>query len=376
VEVERMSRMKILIAPGRYVQGPGALEHAGEHIALLGRKALVLGGKKGLSGKVREGLLSGFKTQGVTAHMEPFGGECCRPEIDRLAEVARTQGSDLVVGVGGGKSLDTAKAVAHELKIPVAIIPTIASTDAPCSALSVIYTPEGVFESYLVLPQNPNLVVVDTRIIADAPVRLLVSGMGDAMATWFEAKSCYATRAGNMPGGASTQAAMKLAELCYELLMDYGVEARIACENHTITPAFERVVEANTLLSGMGFESAGLAAAHAIHNGLTVLPETHPYYHGEKVAFGTLAQLVLEDADREQIQDVLQFCLNVGLPVTLSDLGVKKADAKTLRPVAEAACAPGETIHNTPFEVDPDLVLQAILGADALGRACSEAEEE
>jgi glycerol dehydrogenase len=364
--------MKILIAPGRYVQGPGALKHAGEHIALLGKRALVLGGKRGLSGSVREHLTAGFDAQGVTAHMEPFGGECCRQEIERLKAVAQEKGCDLVVGVGGGKSLDTAKAVAHDLKIPVAIVPTIASTDAPCSALSVIYTPEGVFESYLVLPRNPDLVVVDTEVIAGAPSRLLVSGMGDALATWFEAKACYATRAGNMPGGASTQAAMKLAELCYDLLMEFGIEAKIACDAHAITPAFERVVEANTLLSGMGFESAGLAAAHAIHNGLTVLEETHPYYHGEKVAFGTLAQLVLEDAEREQIQEVLDFCLAVGLPVTLEELGVKNPTPEKLRKVAEAACAPGETIHNTPFKVDAELVLQAILGADALGRACRE----
>lgn len=362
------SKMKIMIAPGRYVQGSGAVKSAGEHVKLLGKKALILGGKKGM-GAVKADLEASLKANGIAFVEEAFGGECSRQEIERMKGIAKEQKADVIIGTGGGKTLDTAKAVAYELHLPVAIIPTIAATDAPCSALSVIYTPEGVFESYLVLPQNPNLVVMDTDVVAHAPARLLVSGMGDALATWFEAKSCYVTKAGNMPGGAATEAAMKLARLCYDLLIEYGLEAKIACDAHAVTPALERIVEANTLLSGLGFESGGLAASHAIHNGLTVLEETHHYYHGEKVAFGTLTQLVLEDADREQLQEVLDFCCDVGLPITLGQLGVKEVTAAKLRPVAEAACAPGETIHNTPFKVDADLVLQAILGADALGRA-------
>ena len=360
--------MKILIAPGRYVQGVGAVRHAGQHVALLGKKALVIGGKRGLESVRDKGLHESFKENGVTCVEEHFGGECSRVEIERLKKVAADKKSDVIVAAGGGKAIDTAKAVAYELKLPVAIIPTIAATDAPCSALSVIYTPEGVFESYLVLPRNPDLVVMDSQIIADAPVRLLISGMGDALATHFEARSCYTKKAPNMPGGEQTESAMALAELCYNILMNYGVEAAIACSAQAVTPALDKVIEANTLLSGMGFESAGLAASHAIHNGLTVLPETHPYYHGEKVAFGALTQLILEDYPREKIQEVMNFCYTIGLPITLAQLGVTDASPEHLRPAAEAACAPGETIHNTPFAVTPDMVLNAMLGANALGR--------
>ena len=176
-------------------------------------------------------------------------------------------------------------------------MPTIASTDAPCSALSVIYSDQGVFERYLFLPANPNMVLVDTAVVSAAPVRLLVAGMGDALATYFEARACEASGATNCVGGRTTLAAMGLARLCYDTLMENGVKAKLAVEQKVCTKAVEHVIEANTYLSGLGFESGGLAGAHAIHNGLTAIPETHKMYHGEKVAFGTLVQLVLENGD-------------------------------------------------------------------------------
>ena len=185
------------------------------------------------------------------------------------------QGCDLVIGIGGGKTLDTAKAVAFYKKTPVLICPTIASTDAPCSALSVIYTDAGVFEEYLFLPANPNMVLMDTDIIAKSPVRLTVSGMGDALATYFEARACQISGAANCAGGQVTGAAMALAKLCLDTLLDEGLKAKLALEAGACTPAVEKVIEANTLLSGLGFESGGLAGAHAIHNGLTVLEECH-----------------------------------------------------------------------------------------------------
>ena len=163
-------------------------------------------------------------------------------------------------------------------------------------------------------------------------------------------------------------AGLALAKLCFETLMADGVKAKIALDHGACTKAVEKVIEANTLLSGIGFESSGLAAAHAIHNGLTQLEETHDYYHGEKVAFGTLAQLVLQDAPEQTIEQVLAFALEIGLPVCLADIGVTEVTREKVMKVAEAACAPGDTMGNMPFEVTPDMVCEAILGADALGR--------
>ncbi|SDF56654.1 glycerol dehydrogenase [Sporolituus thermophilus] len=357
---------RVMISPNRYVQGAGVISEIGNQVKLLGSKALVLGGKTALA-NVRTVLEKSFADNKLGLVIENFGGECCQKEIDRLVVSAKTNQADVIIGVGGGKALDTAKAVAYYAKLPVAIVPTIAATDAPCSALSVIYNDNGVFESYLLLPKNPDLVLVDTAVIVKAPVRLLVAGMGDALATWFEADACAKAFAGNLPGGMSTAAALSLARLCYDILIEYGHQAKLAVEKGVVTGAVEKVVEANTLLSGIGFESSGLAAAHAVHNGFTVLEETHHMYHGEKVAFGTLVQLVLENRSTGEINEVLEFCGKVGLPVTLAEIGVSQITEEKIWKVAQTACAPGETIHNEPFPVSPEMVYAAIMAADALG---------
>ena len=358
---------KVLIAPSRYVQGPAVVKGVGVHLSLLGKKVFALGGRTGLS-QVLPALTESCSAHGIEVKSEVFSGECCQEEIARILKLAQEYGADIVVGIGGGKALDTAKAAAHYGKVPVAIIPTLASTDAPCSALSVIYTAAGEFESYLLLPQNPNLVLVDTEIIAKAPVRLLVAGMGDALATRFEAEACVAGGNKNMPGGYSTTTALALAKLSYDVLLEYGYASKLAVEHGVATEAVEKIVEANTLLSGLGFESSGLAASHAVHNGLTVLEETHHAYHGEKVAFGVLTQLVLENRSPEEIDELLCFLVSVGLPVTLEDIGITEPTKEKRMKVATATCAPGETIHNHAMPITVDAVYAAIVAADALGR--------
>ncbi len=358
---------KILISPSKYIQGAGAINEIGRHVKDLGSNALVLGGKTGMS-SIQQALADSFAKSNLRFITETFGGQCSRQEIDRVISLVKSNHIDVMVGAGGGKALDTAKAVAHFTEIPVAVIPTIAATDAPCSAVAILYTNQGSFESCLMLRQNPSLVLVDTAIIVQAPVRLFISGMGDALATWFEADACAKANANNLPGGQSTSAALCLARLCYDLLIEYGYQAKMAVANKVVTPAVEKIVEANILLSGIGFESSGLAAAHAIHNGLTVLEETHHAYHGEKVAFGTLAQMVMENRSRAELEEVFKFCKEVGLPVTLADIGVTEATHGKIRKIAEAACAPGETVFNEPFIVSPDVVYAAIRSADALGR--------
>lgn len=358
----------IIGSPTRYIQGAGELKNLAKHVEKLGTKLFVMTSKSGrarVEGKIAEGL---GETK-CTTHYEVFNGECCDSEIHRLKDLCKSAGCDIVVSLGGGKILDTAKAVAYELGLPVVIVPTIASTDAPCSALSVIYTDKGVFDRYLFLPSSPNMVIVDTEIITKAPARLLVSGMGDALATYFEARACVASEATNCVGGKATLAALALAKLCYDTLIADGVKASIAVEAGACTKAVENIIEANTFLSGIGFESGGLAGAHAIHNGLTAIEETHEFYHGEKVAFGTLVQLVLENASTEELEEVIGFCLSVGLPVTLDDLGVKDKSPERLMKVAEIAAGPGDTLGNMPFAVTPESVCAAILAADALGHA-------
>lgn len=353
----------IILSPSKYIQGPDSLSN----IAKYAKKNAFIIADNFVMSITEDIIKESFKKENLIASFELFNGECSKVEINRLKNILKDKNSDIIIGVGGGKTLDTAKALAYYSDLPVIIVPTIASTDAPCSALSVLYTEEGIFDEYLLLPSNPNIVLMDTNIIAKAPARLLASGMGDALATYFEARACERSGALNMGGGLPTKAALTLAKLCFDTLLADGEKAMFAAQKCVCTKAVENIIEANTYLSGIGFESGGLAAAHAIHNGLTVLEECHDLYHGEKVAFGTLVQLFLENAPMEEIDEVLFFCKNIGLPTSLEDLGVSSIEREKLLEVAKLACAPGETIHNMPFEVTPEKVLAAILAADNYG---------
>lgn len=359
---------KILISPSKYIQGPGELNRLGKYVENLGKKALILITESGYK-RVGPGIEEGFKDSEASMEVCYFNRECSKVEVDRIIDkYVKDDDCDIIVGVGGGKVADTAKAVAYYTGKPVVVCSTIASTDAPCSALSVLYTEDGVFDQYLFLPKNPDIVMMDTEVISKSPVRLTVAGIGDALATYFEARACKASGAISCAGGKTTEAAIALAKLCLDTLLEEGLKAKIALEAGVCTEAVEKIVEANTLLSGLGFESAGLAGAHAIHNGLTALEECHHMYHGEKVAFGTLTQLVLENAPTEELEEIYNFCIDMGLPVTLEELGVKEINKDRLLEVARLACAEGETIHNMPFEVDEDKVCSAIIAADAMGR--------
>ncbi|PRR79486.1 glycerol dehydrogenase [Clostridium vincentii] len=357
---------KIMISPGKYIQGNGELANIAQYVSVLGGKALCLISESGLK-RVKATVDKSFEIENITVKYDLSSGECCMTEVNRIIKVCEDNNVNVLIGIGGGKIIDTIKAVGYYKDIPVVIVPTIAATDAPCSALSVLYTDTGVFDKYLFLKQNPNIVLVDTGIIAKAPVRLLVSGMGDALATYFEARACEKSNAITCAAGTTTLAASALAKLCYDTLIAEGYKSKLAVEEGVCTKSVEKIVEANTLLSGIGFESGGIAAAHAIHNGFTVLPACHHMYHGEKVAFGTLAQLVLEDAPMEEIEEVLYFCNNVGLPTTLKQLGINEIKPEEIMEVAKVATSKEDTAHNMPFDVTPEDVYAAILTANKLG---------
>jgi glycerol dehydrogenase len=352
--------------PGKYIQGERAITELEYYMELLGNKGLILASPTSFD-KILPGY--SFKEGEDWISKERFRGECCERELNRLSEIILQNKIDIMVGMGGGKTIDTAKIVADRAGIPVIIVPTIASTDAPCSGCAVIYSEKGVFESVYYLKMNPQVVLVDTSIIARAPVRFLVAGMGDALSTWFEARSCARSKSPNECGGYSTLTGLNLAKLCYDTLLADGPDAKEACENHSVTPALDHIIEANTLLSGIGFESSGLATAHSVHNGLSVMSETHSFYHGEKVAFGVLTGLHLTGAPSGEMATVYSFCEAIGLPTTFQDIGLKDISAGKLMDIAIKACAPAEGIHHEFVEITPDKVLHAMIAADTMGRA-------
>ena len=362
--------LSVFCAPSRYVQGRDASAALGEQMAHLGLSGPVLivasrSNAERLSATWEQTL----PRSGFDYRVHVFGGECSQPEIDRAVAVAHEMGARTIVGAGGGKALDTSRAVALETDAAMVNCPTLASSDAPCSAISVVYAADGSVERIQFYPRNPDLVLVDTTIVAAAPSRYLVAGMGDALATWFEARTVIEAHGRNTVGGAVTMSAGALAELCCQTLFADGPAAIRAVDVGAVTPALERVVEANTLLSGLGFESGGLALAHAVHNGLTAVPGTHDRLHGEKVAFGLMVQLVVEGRPDEEINRVRDFCREVGLPTTLAEVGLPDVSDATLATIAERTVAPDESSHHEPFEVTAGMIADGIRAADRASRA-------
>ncbi|MFT8363414.1 MAG: glycerol dehydrogenase [Sporolactobacillus sp.] len=365
-KVKRLA--KSITSPKKFIVGKDILADIYDYIAPLGTNAYFICDEFIVDRTIKEAGAS-FKNNNATATFEKFNYECSQVEIDRNRKLARAAGANVIVGIGGGKTLDTAKAAAYFEHLPVVIYPTIASTDAPCTALAVIYTTEGQFDHYLFLPSNPDMVIADTDIIAAAPARFFAAGIGDGLTTYFEARACYKKNGLNLANMKPALVGVGLAKLCFDTIRDNAVLAMRAVEKKLSTPAVEATIEATIYLSGVGAESGGLAAAHAIHNGMTAVPALHRVQHGEKVTFGLLAQLVLEKADQKELEEVIDIIKAVGLPLTLKDLGVDQFVEEEWRNVAELSCADNDTMGNMPFDVTPDDVYNAIVTADAIAQS-------
>jgi len=359
---------KVLIAPGKYVQGAGVLKEIGSYLAQLGAKPALLW-DSGVKGIVGPTVLTSIAEAGIEIVDIDFNGDSTKAEAARVAELIKESGADIAVGIGGGKTLDTAKAAAHQAGVKIVTVPTIASNDSPTSSYTVWYDEEGNcmgFESWGV---NPNLVLVDSQVIANGPLAAFVAGMGDALGTWVEADACFSVRGGNLAGGRATMSAMAIARLCYDVLMEHGVDARRDVELNIVTPSVEKVIEANVLMSGMGFESGGVATAHMIANCLPSFPECHGLMHGHEVGFGVISQLCLDDdVDVEERNDIVDFEIAIGLPVTFEDLGLAGVERSRLQTIGDICAGEGSLCGNHPFDVTADDIINAMIAADALGR--------
>ncbi|MDI2091098.1 glycerol dehydrogenase [Commensalibacter oyaizuii] len=362
---------RTVTSPKKFIIGSNLLGQLHEYIKDFGTNAVLLCDEFILD-RVKKEALPNVQLSGLSGVAEQFQYECTDAEIKRIIAVIEKQSANIIVGIGGGKTLDTAKAVAYYKKIPVIIVPTIASTDAPCTALAVIYKKNGEFDRYLFLPQNPDVVIADTSIICQAPARFFAAGVGDALATYFEARACYAVDGINLVLKKPSRTGLGLAQLCYQVLQENVACAMDAVRNQIVTPALEQVIEATIYLSGVGAEAGGLAAAHAINNGMSAVADLHKAQHGEKVAFGLLVQLVLENAPQHEIEAVVDIIKTVGLPLTLKDMGLTKFVEAEWRKVAEIACDPEDTMGNMPKKVTVEEVYAAIVAANSLAeRYCA-----
>ena len=390
--------LKIFISPSRYVQGPDALVQLGEQLEFLGiRNPLILASASARKA-VGPAITGGLTHRSIRHAFIDFGGESTWKEIEKIRDACIQGGHDAIINCGGGKTLDAGRCAAagaatNVMKVPPEVfpkfgagvpcvnIPTVAATDGATSSASLVHREDGTLEAIMVSPTNPLMVLVDTTVIAKSPVRLLVSGMGDALATYFEAEMCYRTSSPPTSTRAlSTRTARALARLCFDILMEYGVQARTEAESGVPGPGLEAVTEANVLLSGLGFQSGGLSAAHAVGNAFEHVSQAFAQrrYHGETVAFGTLVQLMLESREPVFLDRIFGFCKAVGLPITFEELTLRNVSDETLYTVADVASRDIQMrsmagASRVPDEqgrfLDQRAIFDALKAADAYGRA-------
>ena len=352
-----MVRERRLIAPSLYIQGNGVLDELGKRTRPFGAKAFVIGGRTALSLTERR-IRGSLEAEGVEVVAVDDGvKDCTYATIDRLVAKGKENGPDFVIGVGGGRAVDTAKAVAWKLGVPAVTIGTQCATNADGSAESVVYTEDHKFLDSVILPNNPAVVLVDTGIVAKAPVKFIVQGMGDALSTKFEAEAFAKARAKRMDGPPPTRAALALADATYNSLMEHGMKAVEDLKDGRHSEHVDEVIEAVKLSSAIAFENTNCALAHALHNGLTQTGEVRGE-HGEIVAYGTLVQVVYEGRPKETVRAIIEWCRRIGLPTRLKDIGgPSKAALKT---AVDHACNKDANAESMPVRPKPADVLRAI----------------
>lgn len=354
-------------APYKYLQGPGLMDELGKHVEHIGKNFLILGSKTILK-KKQDSIKKSFDDSNLKCDFVLFGGEVTQVEYIRVASLAKEGEADAIIGLGGGKVIDTAKAAAHQANIQVISAPSTASNDSPCSSLSVIYNEEGHVDHVETYPTNPALVIVDSEVILDAPIKTLVSGMGDALATYFESRVCHKHGYTNPLGTNISNTAIAMGELCYKLLIENGRLAKKCVESKVIDQSLENIIEANIYLSGIGFESGGLSCAHSIQNALTTITECRDNtMHGDRVAFGTICLLILEDS-WEEIEEVMDFYKDIGLPVTFKDLHITEDIEDKIKSILPIALGEGRPAYHMPPGTTSEKMYEAMILADKLGR--------
>lgn len=353
-----MLTFKVHGAPSEYILKEGILEELEPKLIERGlQNVLIVHGIK--SWQAAKPFFPKF-TQ--VAHDEyTYNGECSLSEIEVLAELIKTKSYDAIIGVGGGKVLDLVKSVCHVTHISSILIPTLASNCSPWTPVSVIYDEQGKFIRYDIYPVSASLLLIEPRILLHAPVKMLIAGIGDTLAKWYEADVQIAGIE-NKP--VPLQISHFTAAQCKDLIWKHSEEAVTAAREAHLTDDFIKIVETVIVLGGMvggfGDHFGRIAGAHSIHNGLTAIHSTHDALHGDKVAYGILVQLVLEEK-WEEIEAILPFYQVLGLPVSLVNIGITEINEDIITVIAEKSCLPEESIHVMPLgTITPERVKEAI----------------
>ncbi len=349
------------VAPAQVIRGFGAIAQAAGAIASLGDRPLLVGGERSLS-VTYPSLEPIVQQHRLSAQPASYHPDCSEASLASLQNAVRSHQANVIIGIGGGKALDAAKLLAEQCRLPIVTIPTSAATCAAWTALSNIYSDQGAFQYDVSLSKCPNLLILDYDIIATAPQRTLVAGIGDALAKWYEA---------SISSGHSEQTLTIAAVQQARVLRDILLQKSAIALQEPRGQVWQDVVDATVLMAGviggLGGAQCRTVAAHAVHNGLTHLIPSHHSLHGEKVAYGILVQMRLEEliqgnqlaeAARQQL---LKFYSEIGLPKSLNDLGLGTITLAQLQQAAEITCAEGSDIHRLPFKVTPDQLMAAMV---------------
>lgn len=344
-------------APQEYECREGAWQGLYEHLNRRNlKKVLILHGKD--SWNVAQKFFP--KLTEIETSYEYYGGVCTDKRIAELVELTTQSQFDGIIAIGGGKISDLGKSVAFLTKLPILILPTLASTCAAYTPLSVIYRQDGSMDRYDVFPVSNSLVLIEPAVILDSPKELMVAGIGDTIAKWYEADAMISQLAVQ---SIEIQVAVFAAKKCRDVLLSDSQLALEAMEQNKLNQAFLNVIETNILLGGMvggfGDDYGRTSGAHSIHDALTIRPESHHQLHGNKVAYGVLVQLVIEQKWSD-IEQLLPFYQQLNLPTCLKEMKMSHLTQEEIQQVAERAAADHETIHFMKETITPEVVVNAI----------------
>lgn len=360
------------VSPHGMLVAPGAVGSIGNLLQQLSiNRILIIGGSKALElvgDAINDSVLAEAPQCQVIC--EVFKGECSHLNVRKLELVAREQLVEGIVAVGGGKAIDAAKLVAQNCGIPVITVPTSAATCAAWTALSVMYTEEGAYESYSKLHLCPNRIIIDLELLLTSPVRLLAAGIGDAIVKWYELE--IAIRAG-VSLNAMTKVALSIAATCKEILFEESAIAFAQAKEGQIDSEFKSIIEACIKMPGMvsGVTTGShLSVAHAFNNALTLNPACRKNLHGEAVFFGLLVQCIIFKTDDEDIRRLVALGKTLHLPLSLASLGIEDSDTEALSNIAAhlLESVRFENIIGSVGEVTNKRIVEAIQSTSRSGR--------